>query len=184
MKTTCIVLLALILVGCATPYQPYNPWGTGGYSQKQLSNDVYRVSFSGNGAASVETVQTYWLYRCSQLAIEKGYAGFEILSDIRLVMDVSPDKFFGEGNEFKKVSSYSAPMVVPTYMPPMPAIEADIRLLKNPITEMPPKVFDAAKLKDRLEPFVSGKKCGGENVCPHVHMYLFPEGKFDKPDSI
>jgi hypothetical protein len=44
------------------------------------------VSFAGNGYTSRETVQVYWLYRCAQLALEKGFAGFEILSDMQFVM--------------------------------------------------------------------------------------------------
>jgi hypothetical protein len=54
------------------------------------------VSFQGNGLTSQESVQTYWLYRCAGLALEKGFAGFEILSDMHFVMrrpsvdDVAP----------------------------------------------------------------------------------------------
>jgi hypothetical protein len=44
------------------------------------------VSFQGNGYTTKESVQVYWLYRSAQLAIEKGFAGFEILSDIQFVM--------------------------------------------------------------------------------------------------
>jgi hypothetical protein len=44
------------------------------------------VRFDGNGYTTRETVQTYWLYKCAQLALEQGFTGFEILSDIRFVM--------------------------------------------------------------------------------------------------
>src|SRR5262249_23098684 len=44
----------------------------------------------GNGYTTRESVQVYWLYRCAELAIEKGFTGFEILSDMQFVMRRSP----------------------------------------------------------------------------------------------
>ena len=73
------------LAACATAYQQDSI--TGGFDAKELRPDVYRVSFQGNGFTTRETVQTYWLNRCAELAIEKGFAGFEILTDMRFVMD-------------------------------------------------------------------------------------------------
>jgi hypothetical protein len=76
--------VAVSLASCATPYQPQGV--IGGFEVKELRSDVYRVSFQGNGYTSRETVQAYWLYRCAELAIEKGFTGFEILSDMQFVM--------------------------------------------------------------------------------------------------
>ncbi|WP_433995263.1 CC0125/CC1285 family lipoprotein [Bradyrhizobium manausense] len=75
---------AAILVSCSTPYQQSG--FTGGADVKELRPDVYRVTFQGNGYTTRESVQVYWLYRSAQLAVEKGFAGFEILSDIQFVM--------------------------------------------------------------------------------------------------
>lgn len=82
----CLLLAAaaVTLVSCATPYQQYGL--TGGLDAKELRADVYRVSFQGNGFTTKESVQVYWLNRCAELAVEKGYAGFEILSDMQFVM--------------------------------------------------------------------------------------------------
>jgi len=69
------------------------PWGegfTGGFDVQELRPDVFRVSFQGNGYTTRETVQVYWLYRCAQLAIEKGFNGFEILSDMQFSMRRPP----------------------------------------------------------------------------------------------
>jgi hypothetical protein len=57
----------------------------GGFDVKELRPDVFRVSFQGNGLTTRESVQAYWLYRCAELALEKGFAGFEILSDMQFV---------------------------------------------------------------------------------------------------
>jgi len=75
---------AMILASCASPYSQEG--FIGGFDAQQLREDVYRVRYSGNGYTSQETAQTYWLYRCAELALEKGYPAFEILSDMKFVM--------------------------------------------------------------------------------------------------
>jgi hypothetical protein len=42
-------------------------------------------SFRATVYTTRESVQVYWLYRCAELALEKGFAGFEILSDMHFV---------------------------------------------------------------------------------------------------
>jgi hypothetical protein len=74
---------AVALASCATPYADQGLLG--GFDVKELRPDVYRVKFQGNGYTTRESVQVYWLYRCTQLALEKGFAGFEILSDMQFV---------------------------------------------------------------------------------------------------
>jgi hypothetical protein len=86
-----ILMMAAVAVGlgsCAMPYAEQSLLG--GFDVKELRPDVYRVSFQGNGLTTQESVQTYWLYRCAGLALEKGFAGFEVLSDIHFVMQRSP----------------------------------------------------------------------------------------------
>ncbi|WP_249140620.1 CC0125/CC1285 family lipoprotein [Bradyrhizobium manausense] len=83
-----LVAVAAILVSCSTPYQQQS--FTGGSDVKELRPDVFRVSFQGNGYTTRESVQVYWLYRAAQLAVEKGFAGFELLSDIQFVMRRPP----------------------------------------------------------------------------------------------
>ena len=98
------VILTTCIAGCATPYQPLTVTSmTGGFKVKQIEGDIYRVLFSANGYSSRETAQTYWLYQCASLAIEKGFAGFEILSNINLVMQMSPEEFFAPAEPMKKV---------------------------------------------------------------------------------
>jgi hypothetical protein len=71
----------VLLASCATPYAPEGL--IGGFDAQDLRPDVVRVRFRGNGYTSKETAQTYWLYRAAELTLEKGYAGFEILSDMQ-----------------------------------------------------------------------------------------------------
>jgi hypothetical protein len=87
-RVVVMAAMAVILASCATPYQQGGI--TGGSDVKELRPDVYRVSFQGNGYTTRESVQVYWLYRCAELAIEKGFTGFEILSDMQFVMRRPP----------------------------------------------------------------------------------------------
>jgi len=75
---------AVMLVSCSTPYSQSGLLG--GFDAKELRPDVYRVSFAGNGFTTKESVQVYWLNRCAELAVEKGFTGFEILSDMQFSM--------------------------------------------------------------------------------------------------
>jgi hypothetical protein len=185
MRRIALICACLVIGGCSTPYQELTFFsGSGGWTVANVEGDVYRVTFSANGYTSAETAQTYWLYRCSDLALEKGFGGFEILSSINLsLIDRLRPSSNAPGPYAEKVGGGGGFIYVPTYSNDSnkPLVQADIRLLPAPVAEMPPKVFDAQKLKAALDAHVNGDKCSMDNVCPHVHKYLFPEGKFDKP---
>ena len=179
MKPMAFLLCAfLVLAGCATGYGPASGSITGGHSVKHLEDNIYRVAFYGNGYTTVETVQTYWLYKCTEVTMEYGFDGFEILSDIRLTRNYPVEEFFRGENPYKKAQMIFVPMDVA----PKPELVGDIRLLKAPFEAKPPKVFDALKLQLALDPYVyppKEERCSMGNVCEHVHKYLHPEGKFD-----
>lgn len=165
MKKLLLTALATagLLSACATTYQ--STGATGGFRDRHVAEDVYRVSFSGNGFATRETAQTYWLYRAAELTLEKGYQGFQILSPIAL--GAAP-----EDSPFRKAAFIYIPIQNDSHKP---YFEADIRLLKAPFKANPPKVFDAQLLKNELEQYVKGdKKCESGNVCPHIKRYLEP----------
>lgn len=74
---------AAILTACATatPYQSANlPNGKTGYgfSQTQVQDNRFTVSFAGNSLTDRETVETYLLYRSAELAVENGYNYFRV----------------------------------------------------------------------------------------------------------
>jgi hypothetical protein len=166
-----LVLGAVVLLGgCATAYQKGG--FTGGYDELQLDGGIWRVRYGGNGYTTYETVQTYWLNHCADLAIAKGAAGFEILSDLHLTFDV-PVEQLGPQEPRLKVHSVYVPIVVPGGGPAHPQIIGDIKLLNGDIPDAPPHVYNAAHLKQRLGPLIDGKKCDMGNVCPHVHDYIY-----------
>lgn len=172
-----ILILCALLAGCATGYQKSTAFTlTGGFKDKDLGKNVCRVSFSANGYTSRETAQCFWLYRCAELTLEKGFNGFEILSDIRLAQSLSPEKTFGvEESEIQQ--AVFVPIYIPMDESNKPFIEADILMIKGKINARPPRVFDARKLKAALAPHVEEPIKSHKNVKPHVHDYLLPERK-------
>ena len=71
------LVMALSVIGCVTPYQPSAR--RGGYSDLQLAEDVFRVSFNGNGFTHEERVRDLVLLRAAELALERGAASFAVL---------------------------------------------------------------------------------------------------------
>jgi hypothetical protein len=75
-----VVLASAWLAGCATP-TPYKPADGGfGYSEQQLENNRYRVTFAGNSVTRRGTVQDYLLYRAAELTLEHHHDYFTIVN--------------------------------------------------------------------------------------------------------
>lgn len=72
-----ILLLLLIVGGCATKYGPSG--FRGGYSDVQLREDVWKIHFSGNAYTSKSAVKKYLLRRCAEKTLEVGGRYFVIL---------------------------------------------------------------------------------------------------------
>ena len=70
--------LALLLAGCATavPYQPSAGAGEPGYSDEQLAQNRWRVTFTGNSATPRQTVENYLMLRSAEVTIKAGYHWF------------------------------------------------------------------------------------------------------------
>jgi hypothetical protein len=67
------------LAGCGHP-TPYQPVVDGyGYSEQQIEDNRYRVSFAGNHLTPADTVQNYWLYRTAELTLDHGYDYFIVV---------------------------------------------------------------------------------------------------------
>jgi hypothetical protein len=81
MKSLGIASLTLILVSCATTYQPKG--FTGGYSSAQLDVNVFQVSFTGNGYTNQEKANDFALLRSAEVVLENGYEYFSIVDGQR-----------------------------------------------------------------------------------------------------
>lgn len=102
-------VLAPLLAACVTAYQPLG--ATGGYKDEKLAEDTYRVSFFGNGNTPRPVVLKYFLYRCAELTVERGYEYFEIYNAKRM-----PPRRSLRDDPFLKVRT-PAPVPTFTYLP-------------------------------------------------------------------
>ena len=78
MKNLILIALVLLLQGCVTAYQKSG--FSGGYSETQLDENVFIVSFRGNGYTGRERVADFTLLRSAELALENGYKYFAIIN--------------------------------------------------------------------------------------------------------
>ena len=120
--------IAGLLCACTTAYQPKGL--TGGYSDTRLTDNSYIVEFSGNGNTSKDAVWNYWLYRCADLTVQKGYAYFAMVPKasaaapddrpaLRLVQnDADPEDDAGDSGwiELKGGGGSSGGSRAPTYV--------------------------------------------------------------------
>ena len=75
-----IVVLGLLLAACASAPTPYQAAQGGfGYSEQQIEESRYRVSFAGNAATTRPTVEDYLLYRAAELTVQTGHDWFEVV---------------------------------------------------------------------------------------------------------
>jgi hypothetical protein len=72
-----LLAAALLLTGCATPYQ--REGATGGFSETQYADNVFQVTFKGNGFTAQEIAADYTLLRSAEVALEHGFAYFVVV---------------------------------------------------------------------------------------------------------
>ena len=77
MKRIIPIILILALQGCATTYQKSG--FSGGYSETQLDENVFTVSFRGNEYTGRERVADFTLLRSAELTLENGYKYFAVI---------------------------------------------------------------------------------------------------------
>lgn len=74
-----VVLLGLLVTGCVTPYQPNGFMG--GFTETQLDENVFRVSFRGNANTGKERVDDFTLLRSAELSLKNGFSYFAIIDE-------------------------------------------------------------------------------------------------------
>ena len=81
MKRIFFVLIFVVLTtGCATGYNKYGFFG--GYEDRIVEEDVFEVSFAGNGFVEPKKAEDLALLRCASLALEHKYKYFVILDKL------------------------------------------------------------------------------------------------------
>jgi hypothetical protein len=82
-----IVCMLTLLTSCASPYQP-NRLG-GGFSDTQLSPDVFRIYFRGNAFTSMQRAQDFALLRAAELSLQNGCSYFAVVNESSSTSHVS-----------------------------------------------------------------------------------------------
>lgn len=75
-KRTTLAIIALLVISCATAYQPRGL--TGGFSETQVSATSYIVQFRGNGFSTSAGVAMLVLRRAAELTLENGFRYFRV----------------------------------------------------------------------------------------------------------
>jgi hypothetical protein len=80
-RTIALTAVLATLVGCAsqTAFQPAEKRGAEGYTETKLTDNRYRVTFTGNSVTPAETVQDYALLRAAELTLQEGYDWFQLV---------------------------------------------------------------------------------------------------------
>ncbi len=75
--------VALLMAACvtATPYAPASGDRGYGFSEQQIEQGRYRITFRGNSSTARETVENSLLYRAAELTVQGGYDYFVVVEN-------------------------------------------------------------------------------------------------------
>jgi len=79
LKIAATLSMIILLLSCAVTYRPMN--ASGGYSEKQINENTFEVTFEGNQYNDLDEVRTYLTYRCAELTVQQGLSHFLIIQD-------------------------------------------------------------------------------------------------------
>ena len=150
-KMVAIVLLSTLILmeGCATSYQPKGL--TGGFADRQISEDTFTITFQGNGFTSQDRSNELALVRAADVTIEHGFSYFEGL-DMKAGMNTSYLEHPGSAStygHFSGKSYYSSTVYNPPTVTAINRPETAIMIKCYVNDPGPPhKTFDARKIKE------------------------------------
>lgn len=73
------LFLCCALAACGAVYKPAPFWGASGYSSKDIGPHTVSVNYLTGATADAGKARDYALYRCAEIALERGYDGFVVL---------------------------------------------------------------------------------------------------------
>jgi hypothetical protein len=149
-----VACVALLAARCSTPsdFRPRPPGGAVGYNELQLTDNQYRVSFSGSPDTTRDQAENYLLQRAAEITLQAGYTHFVLTS-----RDVERNAYYQPGypvgsslyypyggywsNDYWTGNAWS------TY-----SAYAEITMLKTDEASNNPEAIDAFRLLRRLAP--------------------------------
>jgi hypothetical protein len=149
-----------MLAGCATTtapdYGPRPPGGSVGYSDLQLTPNLYRVSFSGSTASTRDDVEKYLLRRAAEVTLQTGHTHF-VLRDRDTERDINyygnnylggPGYYYPYGSWYGNYPGWAGDgWRANTY-----SSYAEVVMFNSDEAARNPQAIDALKLLQRLEP--------------------------------
>lgn len=72
-----LLIIFFIISGCATSYKGNG--FSGGYSETQLDENIFKVTFRGNGYTRSERAADLAMLRCAELTLQNGFSYFVII---------------------------------------------------------------------------------------------------------
>ncbi len=95
------LFVSALLVGCATAYQ--REGFSGGYTETQLGENIFQVSFRGNGYTRGERASDFALLRSAEVATENGFRYFIVVEsgkDSSLSTYTTPTQSYTTGSAY------------------------------------------------------------------------------------
>jgi len=95
------LFLPLVLTACATSYQPTG-FG-GGYTETQLGENIFQVSFKGNGYTAGERASDFALLRSAEITLQNGFRYFVVAESEKgssLSTYTTPTQSYTTGNVY------------------------------------------------------------------------------------
>lgn len=163
-----LALSAFLLTGCMTP-SPYAPRLVGqqtGYTDRAITQNRYRVTFTGNTATPRETVESFLLLRSAEVTRAAGFTNFvfdtrntRTNTSYQTVPYGPPDPFWGRPRGFGYWSGWGFP-----YEPNYDVVTrtnfdayAEIVLLNADQAAKEPRSLNAAEVISRIGPEAAPK---------------------------
>jgi hypothetical protein len=160
------LVASLLVSSCATPYQPLDH--RYGYSEQQVGNDVFEVSFLGNGHSSYERVLDFAMLRAADIALSRQAKSFTLLDLVNLssvrtyqtptLFDWTASPYLGPGGQYLLPAAGLADWTERSYLVMEPAqertyyrpgVKLKVKLLPDPPGSYYP--YDPAKESERLK---------------------------------
>jgi hypothetical protein len=95
------LLVSALLAGCATAYQ--RDGFSGGYTETQLGENIFQVSFRGNGYTRGERASDFALLRSAEVTSENGFRYFIVVEsgkDSSLSTYTTPTQSYTTGSAY------------------------------------------------------------------------------------
>ena len=160
LRGTPVLLIAggLGLAACGVP-TPYQPAVDGeGYAERQLEDDRFRITFSGNRLTAREAVENYLLYRAAEVTVAHGFDHF-VVADWEIERSTTYfSTMIGVGGSlgFGRYDVFGDPFATATARPADRYTGyANIVLRRGAKPPGQPETYDARAVLRRLAPVIS-----------------------------